>query len=300
MIMILCIGTAQFGMAYGIRRQGRPACADCIAMLDYATQNGVTGIDTATAYGNAEEIVGTFIKQNTISREKIELISKLPPNLLDRVTPKEYGNAIKRALVSSLKALGTEYLDAYLLHNAQYVSNDDVLEAFAKCEQEGMVRKAGVSVYTVEEALAGVESPYVNVLQLPYSIFDRRMEDGGIFTAAQKANTTVDIRSVFVQGLILMQEQEIPAFLSDVRTVLHRLDTLCMQHGYSRVQVALQFVKSMSMLNRLVLGVDGLEQLKECITAFHQSIPLDDMKHISSEFSHLDANIISPNLWQKD
>ena len=66
--MKLCIGTVQFGMDYGIKGQKKPTLEDSVAMLDYATQNGIYAIDTAEAYGVAENIVGEFLKRHTISR----------------------------------------------------------------------------------------------------------------------------------------------------------------------------------------------------------------------------------------
>ena len=68
--MKLCLGTVQFGLDYGIRGQKKPSVEDAIKILDYATQNGIDNIDTALAYGNAEEVVGEFLKRKT----KIDVI----------------------------------------------------------------------------------------------------------------------------------------------------------------------------------------------------------------------------------
>ena len=71
--MNLCLGTVQFGMDYGIFNQKKQESTYCINCLDYATQNGIEAIDTAKAYGIAEEIVGEFLAKRTISREKLFL-----------------------------------------------------------------------------------------------------------------------------------------------------------------------------------------------------------------------------------
>ena len=69
-MMELCLGTVQFGMDYGIFDTPKKQPDYCISCIDYATQNGINAIDTATAYGIAEEIVGNFlahsIKGNSI------------------------------------------------------------------------------------------------------------------------------------------------------------------------------------------------------------------------------------------
>ena len=127
--MKLCIGTVQFGMDYGINNQKRPTLDDSIKMLDYATQNGIDNIDTAFAYGSAEDVVGAFLNKKTITRDKLFIISKFKPNELDNVKPENYQKVIEENLEKSLKRLGTDYLDSYMLHSSRYAFNDEILEA---------------------------------------------------------------------------------------------------------------------------------------------------------------------------
>ena len=55
--MEICFGTVQFGMDYGISGQKQPTVEQAVNMLDFATQNGINTIDTANAYGSAEDVV---------------------------------------------------------------------------------------------------------------------------------------------------------------------------------------------------------------------------------------------------
>ena len=64
--MKFCLGTVQFGMNYGICNQMQPTIDDSVNMLDYATQNGINAIDTAFAYGTAEDVVGKFLKKRLL------------------------------------------------------------------------------------------------------------------------------------------------------------------------------------------------------------------------------------------
>ena len=117
--MKLCLGTVQFGMDYGIIGQKKPSLEDGVACLDYATQNGISAIDTATAYGTAEEVTGAFLRRKTILRDKLFISSKMLPNVLDDYESGQYTTKIREHLVNSLKVLGTDYLDAYMLHSAR-------------------------------------------------------------------------------------------------------------------------------------------------------------------------------------
>ena len=75
--MELCLGTVQFGMDYGIFDTPKKHPDYCISCLDYATQNGIRAIDTATAYGMAEEIVGKFLAKRTVARDHLFISTKL-------------------------------------------------------------------------------------------------------------------------------------------------------------------------------------------------------------------------------
>ena len=114
--MELCLGTVQFGMDYGISRQKQPTVEQAVNMLDFATQNGINTIDTANAYGTAEDVVGCFLQKKTIARDKLWIISKCRPNLLDDASEDKYYGIMKRNLEKSLARLHLDYLDTYLLH----------------------------------------------------------------------------------------------------------------------------------------------------------------------------------------
>lgn len=297
--MQLCLGTVQFGMDYGIRQQKKPSLQQSHEMLDYAAGHGILTIDTAYSYGEAEDVIGSWLLQHASMRSRIELISKLKPNVFDEVVPKDYYHVMKEHLQMSLERLHTDYLDGYLLHSSRYVFDDDIIDALLRLRQEGLVKRVGVSVYDPDEAKKGIERGTLDLLQLPYSIFDQRMDKADIFTLAQQAGVTLHSRSAFIQGLILMQESEVPPFLAKAKPILRRIEEICRDMGWSRVQLALCYVKEKTGISHLVFGVDSLEQLRENIRLFEQDLPSDAMNAASREFSTLEADIVMPSLWKK-
>ena len=97
--MQLCLGTVQFGLDYGITGQKKPPQEYAVECLDYATQNGILAIDTAAAYGTAEEVVGTFLAKKTIPRNKLFISTKLLPNILDECPPEDYKRVFRKACI---------------------------------------------------------------------------------------------------------------------------------------------------------------------------------------------------------
>ena len=202
----------------------------------------------------------------------------------------------------SLARLHLNYLDTYLLHSARYVYNDAIIETLNRLKKEGYARKVGVSVYEPEEAKKCIERANVDFMQLPYSIFDQRMKNNGVFDLADANGNTTQIhsRSAFIQGLILMQENQVPDFLVKAKPIVKLIDKLCKKYNISRIALAMNYVKQEKAISHLVFGVDNIEQLKENIDIFQTDISKKIVDDISREFRNIEADIVMPSLWKKE
>ena len=297
--MQLCLGTVQFGLDYGILNQKKPLLSDAVRWLDYATHNGINAIDTAKAYGNAEEVVGEFLKTNSIPREQLFISTKLLPNILDEVNPSEYESIIEREIISQLKTLHTDYVDAYVFHSSRYAFDLAKLEAIQVVVDKGYAKKCGVSVYEPEEAEFCYESGLVSFIQAPYSIFDHRMKTSGIIDHQMKKNCILHTRSAFIQGVIVMDADQVPPFLEKAKPIVRKIEDICNREGISRTQLAIQYVKRERGISNLVFGVDSLDQLKEDIQYFNEDLPDEVLEKIGSEFDGIEADIVMPSLWKR-
>lgn len=297
--MKLCLGTVQFGLDYGIIGQKKPSLEYSVKCLDYATQNGISAIDTATAYGTAEEVTGAFLAKKTIPRDKLFISTKFLPNILDDCSPEDFERVIRKNLQRSLHTLHLDYVDAYLLHSARYAFRPDILAALAIMQKEGLARKVGVSVYEPEEAMACFASQYVDFIQAPYSIFDHRMKKSGVLAAAEKSGCELHTRSAFIQGLILLNEDQVPPYLEKAKPVVRKIGRICKETGVSRIALAMGYVKRETAISHLVFGVDSLEQLKEDIQLFQQDLRPSLLTEMDQAFEGIEAGIVMPSLWKK-
>lgn len=297
--MKLCLGTVQFGMDYGVFNTPKKDPAYCVNCLDYATQNGIDAIDTATAYGDAERIVGEFLYRKTINRDKLFISTKHLPNILDDYIKEDYVRVIRENLQNSLKTLNTDYVDAYYFHSSRYAFQPELLEAISVMQKEGLAKKVGVSVYYPDEAMACFSNSNINCIQAPYSIFDHRMKETGVFRTGSEKGFDIDVRTVFVKGLIRLREDEIPEHLIKAKPILANLDKVCEETGYSRIELAMGYVKREKAINHLVFGIRSLEQLKEDISSFDKEIPDSLFDEIDDQFSGISADLVIPSLWVK-
>ena len=297
--MKLCLGTVQFGMDYGVFNTPKKDSEYCISCLDYATQNGIDAIDTATAYGDAERIVGVFLSRKTISRDKLYISTKHLPNILDDYKQDDYVSVIRENLQKSLATLNTDYVDAYYFHSSRYAFQPELLEAISIMQKEGLAKKVGVSVYYPDEAMACFSNSNINCIQAPYSIFDHRMKESGVFESGSEKGFNIDVRTVFVKGLIRLKDDEIPDHLIKSKPILAKLDKICEETGYSRIELAMGYVKREKEINHLVFGVRSIEQLKEDISAFGKDIPNSLFDEIDEQFAGISADLVIPSLWVK-
>ncbi|MCR5418293.1 MAG: aldo/keto reductase [Lachnospiraceae bacterium] len=297
--MELCLGTVQFGLDYGVFNTPKKDPDYCIRCLDYATQNGINAIDTATAYGTAEEITGHFLEKHTVPREKLYISTKHLPNILDDCKPSEYVSEIRKNLQKSLDTLHTDYVDAYYFHSSRYAFQPELLEAIRVMQKEGLAKMVGVSVYYPDEAKACFANENINCVQMPYSLFDHRMKEEGVFEAGKDAGFHMDVRTVFIKGLIRLKSEEVPEHLAKAKPILNRLDQLCEDTGYSRIDIALGYVKRESSVSHLVFGIRSLEQLKEDMESFSKDIPEDVFSEADKLFADIETDLVVPSLWVK-
>ena len=297
--MKLCLGTVQFGMDYGVFNTPKKDPDYCIRCLDYATQNGIDAIDTATAYGTAEEVVGQFLTKHTISRDRLYISTKLMPNIMDDSSVLDYTRIIRENLQRSLIVLHTDYVDSYYFHSSRYAYNPELLDAIVQMQREGLAKRVGVSVYYPEEAFACMENEKISCIQAPYSIFDHRMKKAGVFDKAENSNCNVDVRTAFIKGLIRLKESEVPEHLVRAIPILKKLDEVCEKTGYSRIELAMGYIKRESQVSHLVFGIRSIGQLKEDMKSFEKEIPDEIFDEIDRDFSNISADIVVPSLWVK-
>ncbi len=297
--MRLCIGTVQFGMDYGVQGGRRPPVEDAVAMLDFATQNGVDAIDTAAAYGTAEEVVGEFLKRRTIPRGSVEIISKFGMGVFDGASAEEYPARLRAAAEASLARLKTDYLDAFICHAPTAAGDASVAVALAALKKSGLARHVGFSIYEASEAFAALDSACVDFIQAPFSVLDQRMAREGVFARAADVGADVHTRSAFVQGLMLMPVEAIPPHLAATRPYVRELEELCRTRGLTRRELAIAFVKTKPEISHLVFGVDGMEQLKEVVADFGREVPGAEVEEIAARFASVPPDIFIPSKWSK-
>lgn len=285
----LLIGSANFGMDYGIAFSRRVSREEVFNILDFAKEKGVFGIDTAPAYGDAERIIGEYLK---LRGNVFHIITKLP-----MATYKNYIE-VKSVLINSLKRLEVDKVDYFLVHSFKTFAEqkDIIIESLELLKEEGFIEKYGISVYHPVEVLEFLKVAGGNfAVELPLNIFDRRFMP--YLKDWKRLNLTLFARSVFLQGLFFLPEEKLTGVFEKVREKVLRLRALAQELGISLPCLCLSFVASLEELDGFIVGVDSLEQLRDTISC------LENFKKLEvslDAFEEGDEDIIIPYRWSKD
>lgn len=299
--MKLCLGTVQLGMKYGIAGDPQPNVEEAMHMLEYAFANGITGLDTASSYGNSEEVIGLFLQKNSAAQKQVQIFTKTPAHCFQRQEVKNYTNILKNSLQASLKKLHAPYIDSYLFHTADYAYDYEKLYALYQLKESGDVVHCGISVYTPEEALSAINSGFIDCIQVPFNLFDHRFYTSGIFSLAKEKNIAVYCRSVYLQGLFVKKEQTLPSFLKVAQPYLKILQRISAENGMLPLELAMHFVKNFKEIDTVLVGINTLQQLKENLTIFKTEIILSEIaKEILSVFAQLPEIVYLPALWHRE
>lgn len=284
--MKLAIGTVQFGLDYGVTNtSGKVSLIDCEKILKVAKDAGITTLDTAAAYGTSEETLGKITQSN-----KFSIVTKVP-SLKTHTSSK-----IIDSMEESSKNLNLSTVHGLLLHD-----ENDLLGELAKenynqlllLKKQGKVNKIGISFYSVEAAIQILNSYDIDLIQIPASHLDRRFEHAGIFELAKNKGVEVHVRSLFLQGLLVLGEGERPSAFRQVPELL-AYDVEVKKSELTPLQFALLYLIHTPNIDLAVIGCQSSEQLEEIIDAYLSCKELDILlPDVSTE----NNSLINPVNW---
>lgn len=283
----IILGTVQFGLNYGINnRQGQPDTDRVFEILDYAFTQGIRTLDSADAYGNAPKIIGRYHASRS---EKFGIITKFKAG-------KEFD--AEAWLSQQLEKFAVQELCGCLFHDfPDYRSNRSVISEFDDLVEKGLVKKIGVSVYTNQQLAEVIEDERISLIQLPYNLLDNNSQRGALLVRAKSLGKEIHVRSVFLQGLFFMGLEKIPEKLAPLKPELEKLHQLSFRFGIPLESMALNYAMANENIDRVLIGVDLLAQLKANLRSLDQALPTELVSAIDS-IKVKDVDLLNPTNWK--
>lgn len=298
-MMELVLGTAQLGMPYGIaNKDGRPNSNQVVEILNLAVENNVLTWDTAPVYGNSEEVIGHYIsgcKCTPVICTKLPSLSKSAISKNDLSTVRAFVN---HSLQTTLSALGLASIDTYYIHdeNDLEFSNGNLLQIFSELKANGLIKRAGISVYTPEIAVSALATEFFDAIQVPYNLFDRRFHP--IMVLAKGQGMAVHVRSVFLQGLFFLDEESVAQKVPSALPFVAKLHQLAQALNVTTDKLAMGYVKADLNVSHLLVGVEKVSQLQTNINLFSLP-PLEPslQMELVNLFMDIPVSVVNPALW---
>jgi len=257
----LGLGTVQFGLPYGISNgRGQVQTDEVGNILRLAADLGIVWLDTAAAYGNAEAVLGRAIGDWGHFR----IVTKTLPLGSGKV------DAVVRRVAESSRLLRRRPLDALLVHGAGELLADTgvaLWEAMQSLKRSGAVQKVGLSAYFDQDPLALARRYSPDLMQIPISMLDQRLIQCGDLTRIKELGVEIHARSVFTQGLLFLEPNQLPTNLAHGAGRLAEIKRTIAAGGSSPMQAALCFALDQPDINTVIVGVTSAKELAEIASA---------------------------------
>ena len=277
--MKLALGTVQFGLDYGITNQdGKAAEGEVEGILDFARDSGINILDTASSYGNSEQVLGD------VGVDGCQIVTK--------TTPLRYGvDEVVKGFYQSLQHLNQKSIYGLLIHDINEVNDKEFEELFRQLrelKQQGLINKIGFSTYTPEQVDFLLENFDFDIIQLPFNVFDIRLVEGKQLQALKKKHIEIHARSVFLQG-VLLNFDNLTDYFSTWNEQFSEYQVAIEKSGMSLLEYALNFVLNTQEIDRVLVGVNSEQHLREIIQSAQK-------EGRSNAYFINDLNLLNPSL----
>lgn len=281
----IILGTAQFGLDYGINNNsGKPSTDQVFKILELASESGIEILDTADVYGNASELLGEF--------------NKLYPGCFKINTKfKVDQKPIDEQVATSLERLSVNSINTYFFHSfGDLMNNPGLFIELGVLKEKGFIQKTGVSVYGNDEFEIAINTKEVDVIQFPFNLLDNRFQRGELMRQAKENGKELQIRSVFLQGLFFKPLEDITAKLIPLKPYLIVASELANEYNLSMENLALLYGYSQPEIEHIIIGVDNTLQLQKNLKTLQLNISSEIIEKVN-KINVRETELLYPKNW---
>jgi aryl-alcohol dehydrogenase-like predicted oxidoreductase len=296
----LTLGTVALGLDYGISNQaGKPGRDTSFEVLSTAIDAGINMLDTARSYGNAEELIGSFLMQN---KKPVNVVTKFKFRPEALTNKRKLWDEVYRSVRTSLDQLHLEKVPFCLFHADRHLPLNKVTEflpdIIEDLRKDGLIDIGGISIDHPAEADLVLQYPAIEAVQIPLNVFDLRLVRNRMIERMKSRGKIVFARSVFLQGLFFMSPADLKGNLIKAGKYIERLHHLAEQADMSIAQLAFSFVRDMEGITSIVFGAVNAAQVTQNVQLLQgRSLGGELTALISSSFKDIPEDIITPGLW---
>ena len=293
-----------------------------VEAIQAGLQGGINLIDTAPCYGwgASERIVGEAIQD--FDRDRIMISTKF--SLVPDMAKPERGGAssggsyknVMREVSASLRLLRTNYIDFYIMHYPDpYTDVAETMSALNVLKKRGVIRHIGLSNHSKEQIERAMEWAQIDIIQPPFSMVDREMEDLLRWAKSQGIDSLT--YGTLGAGLLSGKVREMPVFdPQDVRGGFYRnlyneenfakflkllevMDNIAAAHNCPVGQVAINWTGEQDYVGTELIGMGSPEHARENCRAFDWTMSEEEKAAIDRVLHEMGIGEIELLDWMK-
>jgi len=289
--------------AWGFLNSAAPAPARIdredllLQVLSTAFDAGMNLIDSAEVYAN-EDVLGRLLRQLDNVPEDLVVSTKFGHG-------KGFtGEQIRDSVERSLRAFGVSTIPLFMLHDPRTVEDmntiaGDALPVLRRLQDEGVVGSVGIATGTLTPLRLAVESGEYDVIQFPrlYTLLNQAAKTTGLLQAARDKDVGTILTSPFTGNIlgtgVRGVEQPYYSFFPaepEVVAAVARMEETAMRLGISLTEAAIAYPAREPLIDLIVFGVTGVEELRQDIAAWSSPLTGGQLQALA------DAGTIDPHL----
>ena len=280
---------------------GQPDFSTALEILNYSLTNGLNFFDTASDYGTSESILGSFYNENVDSNLQPVICTKLKP------VPQEIANNkqdiishIKKSIDTSMHNLKLDKIPILMSHrvNDLLLQDRSVYKTLVDLKDNGIIDNIGVSIYGPEDLFILDTCPEIRIIQIPLNIVDQRLLKENLLKNLKQKGYYFIVRSVYLQGLIFYNSDNLPLNLAIAKEVISKIEYLKKEYALTSQELAIGYVKSIENLSSMIIGAESIKQVENNINIFNRiNLSKDLLEEIENSFENVPTKIVDPRLW---
>ena len=282
----IILGTANLSNNYGLIREKVESVDFYNGLIKSAIELGINRFDTAIGYGNSEVTLGNAIER------------KIGLKIDTKINPINFSHQdeIVDEIRASLQRLKIEQIETIYIHDSSILKtkkNDLVTSSLLEAKALGLVNKIGISIYEEDELnLIQTEFKIVNSIQVPENICDRRLINNPKLYELAEHGVELNVRSVFLQGLLTMNSNNLPSSLKSAYDSILSLEKFSRVNSISRVDICIAYAKSIQWATNIVIGTNSIQQLKQVLKSKKKLT-----SYLQDEIIKLPPDLVDPRKW---
>ena len=286
----IIIGTAAFGLPYGLSNNNFPVELDKIkSIINTADEQKLLEYDTAPSYGKSETLLGKYTQKEILISTKTHQINK------EKISSEDI-KIISNTFKKSMKSTNRNIFENLYIHSPSDLINQGgeyVYEWLENLKYNKHINKIGVSVFHIKDLETILKKYKIDVVQIPLNLFDQRFLKSGMISNLRSLNIEINIRSIYLQGLLLKPMNKIPKYFDEFKKYFDQVDDFISQMGLSRIQLCFLFVKQISEVNKIIIGFKNKNQISDLLSIDKMDINLPNLSYLASN----EINLIYPTKW---